>query len=60
MKSHTFADGRTIFSAVRLPYCVRINGRATNYGSLAAAEAAASDGAQIFFDYAPGCGRLIR
>lgn len=58
-KSHTFADGRTLHTYVTRPFIVRNNGRTRAFGSYATARAAANGGDQIFFDYEPGCGRLI-
>lgn len=53
------ANGRTVISDMRLPYCVRRNGVCRSFGSLTAARAYATGGSQIFFDYEPGSGFLI-
>lgn len=52
-------NGQTMTSNVARPYAVRLRGVTRSFGSLAAARAAAEGGAQIFFDYAPGCGTLL-
>lgn len=59
VKSQVVASGRTVISAMRLPYCVHRYGVTRSFGSLAKARAFASSGSQIFFDYEPGSGYLI-
>ena len=58
-RSHTFPDGHTMHSSLRLPFAVRVSGRTRNYGTLAAARQAGDPGAAIFFDVAKGHGYLI-
>lgn len=52
--------GRTYVSSLRLPFVWVKNGIVGGrYGSADAARRAAPAGAQLFFDYSPGCGTFM-